>query len=69
MTALVIVLGVAAVAILVWAEHCRRRDLRHLSVERRVVDVERSASAGGFGPEWDHLIAAEERRRAGERRG
>lgn len=50
-------LFVAAAVGLVWAFYVYRRDLRRARV-RVVVDPARSSTAGGFGPEWDHLIAA-----------
>lgn len=63
-----VLFGVAA-AILAWAYYAVRRDLRGLSATPPVVvDPARSASAGGFGPEWDDLIAAQERQRRDEQR-
>jgi hypothetical protein len=56
MTAPVIVALIAA--LMVWVGYSHRRDLRRLCVPPTVVDPAVSASAGGFGPEWDDLIAA-----------
>ena len=53
MTPFVIALLVAAV-LLVYGEHTYRRDMRRIGIPT-VEDPVRSASAGGFGPEWDAL--------------
>jgi len=53
-TALIVALVVAAVVLAVWNEHTYRRDMHRIGIPT-VADPARSASAGGFGPEWDAL--------------
>jgi ligand-binding SRPBCC domain-containing protein len=61
---MIIALFAVAALIVVWAFYAYRRDLRRLAVPPAVVDPADSASCGGFGPEWDDLIAATKTRRA-----
>jgi len=50
---------VAAVVLAVWNEHTYRRGMCRIGIPT-VEDPARSASAGGFGPEWNPLIARTE---------
>ena len=50
---------VAAAVLLVYGERTYRRDMRRIGIPT-AEDPARSASAGGFGPEWDALIAVTE---------
>lgn len=63
---MIIALFAVAALIVVWAVYAYRRDLRRLDVPPTVVDPRDSREAGGFGPEWDDLIAATKARRAAE---
>lgn len=56
MTLLAIVVLSAAAVLFVYGEVTYRRDMACVPT-RPVVDPDLSASAGGFGPEWDALIA------------
>lgn len=52
-----IVIAVVFVAVLVWVYVAYRRELARIPAPT-VEDPRLSASCGGFGPEWDALIAA-----------
>lgn len=56
MTLLAITVLFAAAVLFVYGEVTYRRDMACVPVPT-VVDPQRSASSGGFGPEWDVLIA------------
>jgi hypothetical protein len=61
---MIIALFAVAALIVAWAVYAHRRDLRRLRVPPAPVDPDDSREAGGFGPEWDDLIAATKTRRA-----